>query len=88
MDIDRPFRAEVSEELRSDLKRRLNDEYFPLDWRASCALELGWLVTWISATQIQVLTHNGYVVDFKGTCGIQSKAKKLGFDTPAIKVYS
>ena len=67
---ERPFRADMPEYLRSDLKRRLNDEQIPLDWRASCAKELGWLVTWVSETQIQVLTHNSYLVDFEGTCGI------------------
>ncbi len=67
---ERPFRANIPENLRKDLKRRLNNEFFPLDWRASCAHELGWLVTWISQTEIQVLTHNGFLVDFEGTCGI------------------
>jgi hypothetical protein len=55
---NRPFRADLPERKRSELKRNANDRNRPLLERVACAEELGWLVEQVSDTVYHVMTHN------------------------------
>lgn len=67
---ERPFRADLPELVRHDLKARIGDQLIPLDWQAACARELGWIATVVGDSRLEITTHNLRVFQVEGTYGI------------------
>lgn len=67
---NRPFRALMEEELRDDLKSRINNKEFPLEWRVSCAHALGWQIIALGCNFVSILTHNNREFTIMGSWGV------------------
>ena len=61
--VVKPYRADLPEDHRLDLKRRLSDRNIPFEWRLEWVEELGWVWWKVSETHCRVKTHKGVVFD-------------------------